>query len=432
MVIERLKFGLARSAEALLLTGIILAHWFPDPARLNVIILFLPILCLRFALTRRLLTRTPLDVLLLAFLILCILNSYTAPYTWGFYVVSRAAMGVGIVWVVGDWGRPPRADRGFVIGWLAFGILIGVVSLFTAQYTIKSIELQPILDLLPRLRDLPLVQGGFNVNEISGAMTLLVVPAAAFALTQQIDLPRRWRLLAWAALVTLSLALLLAQSRFAIFGVLAACGMVIFGVLLPGRRRRFALAILLILTAVEVILAGNWIIPENASESALLRDENSQISRLNIWGSALAILRDHPLTGVGINQFRARPVRDQYPVPGYEQQVLPHAHNILLQTGSDLGLPGMLVYVGWNAALALMLWRTWKRGGGWARTGAVGAAAGLLAHFAFDSGDAITLFDRFIFSYWLLVGFAAALYIGVREEGNVAGAQVAPDRHPLL
>jgi hypothetical protein len=77
-------------------------------------------------------------------------------------------------------------------------------------------------------------------------------------------------------------------------------------------------------------------------------------------------------------------------------------------------VPGILVYLGWTGVIGWMLWQVWQRGDALSRTGAVGVAGGLLAHLVFSMGDAITLFDRFIFLYWLLLGLGTALFVRVR------------------
>ena len=45
------------------------------------------------------------------------------------------------------------------------------------------------------------------------------------------------------------------------------------------------------------------------------------------------------------------------------------------------------------------------------RAVAVAVAAGLLAHMVYGMGDAITLWDRFAFGYWWMIGLAAAQYV---------------------
>ncbi|NJL57315.1 O-antigen ligase family protein [bacterium] len=150
--------------------------------------------------------------------------------------------------------------------------------------------------------------------------------------------------------------------------------------------------------------------------------------RLNIWEGALAILIDHPLTGVGMDRFRAPAVRRAYPVEGFNMPIgasdydptfpqpsLPHAHNELLQAGVDLGLPGMIVFIAWYASALWMLWVCWRDGDAAARVAAAAIFAGLLAHGAYGLSDAITLWDRFSFLFWVMLGLASAQYVAVRS-----------------
>ncbi|MDZ4767710.1 MAG: O-antigen ligase family protein [Chloroflexota bacterium] len=397
-----------RAIELILLIGLVISHWAPDPARINSLILFIPIFAGRAVVLRRLITRTPIDYYLAALIALCVLNIAIAPYTWGMWSVSRVVMGVGIVWVIGDWGRTPGALRALLVGTAGFAALVGVVALLTSQYTIKSSLLQGIIDALPRLRDLPLVGAGFNVNEIGGALCLLAPAAAALALTDRVRVPGLTRALAWAALITLTAALLLGQSRMAIIGALIGGVVAIFLVMRAGVRRQVALAGLVAIAVLEMVLALNLLVPSGLAVQSVERDVGSQIGRTNIWRAGIEVLRDYPLTGVGINQFRTRAVRARYPVEGYETAILPHAHNLVLQIGADLGLPGIALYVGWSAAWIGLLWRAWRMGDGVVRTIAAGLGAAWAAHMIFNLADAITLFDRWIWLYWLLIGLGVA------------------------
>jgi len=129
-------------------------------------------------------------------------------------------------------------------------------------------------------------------------------------------------------------------------------------------------------------------------------------------GSAIRIIADYPLTGSGINTFRAGSVRAQYPVVGYEPpKVLPHAHNEILQIGADLGVPGIMVLLAIYGVTGRSLFRVWRRGdrltGGLALT--LGAALG--AHAVYGMFDAITLWDRLAFVFWSMIGLGMALVI---------------------
>jgi len=404
--------------EALLLSLVIFFHWFPNTERALSCLLFIPLIIGRLLVTKKLIARTPLDFFLVAFVILCIANVTIAPFSWGYYTVGRAAMGVGIVWVIGGWTEVPNITARLLAGLLIFGVMIGIVGLFTSQYTAKSIELQLIIDILPKFYNLPVITGGFNVNEIGGALTFFATLSLALAINGQWVMQARWRapgmVLAVVAFTLLLSTLLLGQSRMAMIGVLLASGVVIVLLIPAGRRRFIALCAYGVLVVLEVILAFNLLVPADQVAVFEERDQTSVTSRLDIYQAALAVARDYPLTGVGVNEFRSRQVRALYPVPGYENKVLPHAHNNFLQLGTDLGIPGMLFYIGLNATVAGMLWRVWRRGVPDARVGAVAVASGLVAHGIFGVGDAITFFDRFIFIYWLFVAVAAVLYLQLK------------------
>jgi O-antigen ligase len=86
--------------------------------------------------------------------------------------------------------------------------------------------------------------------------------------------------------------------------------------------------------------------------------DNTGIARGKIWSAALNILRDHPLTGIGQDQFLyADP---KYGVPQLRFFETSHPHNWLLDFWLRLGLPGLvwifatLAYFFWQS---LTLWR---------------------------------------------------------------------------
>jgi putative inorganic carbon (hco3(-)) transporter len=398
--------------EPVLLAVMVYAFWYPNETRVWSLLVLVPLGVARLLVYGRLFTRTPLDIPLLAFLVLGVINVVAAPYTRGLVMLGRPIMGMALVYSAVEAARRTSSMNGLTRLTLAMGILLAVIALTTSQWTQKSIHLMFLIDPLPDWRSLPVITGGFNVNEIAGALTWLVVFAAAIAVyawrlpsTPNATLPRAAATVAFGLLL---FALFLGQSRFALFGVILALALVIFALIPPGRWRWAALAALVAFTVLELIVFTGFLLP--AGDVNTERDEESWTSRLNVWGSAAAMIRDYPLTGVGMSMYRDSRVRAIYPVPGYEQRPLPHAHNELLQVGADLGVPGLAVFVIWHAVLGWMLWQTWRRGDAFARAVAVGCTGSLLAHAFFGLGDAITLWDRFTFLYWWVVGLVAAQY----------------------
>lgn len=393
------------------------AFWYPYDTRVWSLALLLPLGAARLVVHGRLFTRTPLDVALLAFLGLCALNVFAAPFTRGFVMLGRPIMGMALLYGAVESARRAGSMDGLTRLTLAMGILLGVIALTTSQWTEKSFHLMFLIHPLPDLRALPVITGGFNVNEVGGALTWVTVFAAAIAVYawRQPNTPQAALLRAGgtAAFGLLGLALFLGQSRFAIFGVILALALVIVALIPAGRWRWAALAALAAFTVVEIIVFTGFLLPAGPVNTA--RDEESWTARLDVWGSAAAMIRDYPLTGVGMSMYRDGRVRALYPVPGYEQRILPHAHNEPLQVGADLGLPGLAVFFVWHGMLGWMLWQSWRRGDAFARAVVVGCAGGLLAHAFYGLGDAITLWDRFTFLYWWMVGLVAAQHYLLRR-----------------
>lgn len=66
----------------------------------------------------------------------------------------------------------------------------------------------------------------------------------------------------------------------------------------------------------------------------------SNLGRFEVWTSSINMFKDHPLTGVGIGQWRTK-YEDSYRLPS-ENQHLYHAHNNFIQLLSEVGILGLL------------------------------------------------------------------------------------------
>lgn len=407
---------------------LIAAFWFPEPSRVRWLWLLVPLFGVRLLFTRRVTAEWMSALIYIIFIILSIVNVNIAPYTYGSYISGRAIMGAAVAISITAWARALGSIKLLVWLLLALCLLVGVLGLGSAQYTVKSSQIQFLVDMMPEIRGFPGAERGFNVNEIGGAMSWLAPVAAGimiFDWRERRNLIRRW--VATLAFVVLALAIFLGQSRMSIVGVVVVLAGLIWLLIPTIRWRVVAYTLLAAFVAVQIgLLAGVFGTPDTA-ETLAERDTDSLESRLRIFESAVQIIGDYPLTGAGINQFRSRPIRAAYPVDGYlpGEQVLPHAHNELLHMGADMGIPGMVLYIAWNGLVLWQLYRAWRDGEPFARAVAASLAAGLVAHHIFGLADAITLFDRFVYVYWVLLGAASGVYV-VTRHGQPLAAE-SPD-----
>src|SRR5690606_18517145 len=77
--------------------------------------------------------------------------------------------------------------------------------------------------------------------------------------------------------------------------------------------------------------------------------------RITIWNAALCMVRQSPVTGVGVRGFRtAYPDCDPHPdrLPAWGEGPAFHAHQIVLAGLSEPAIPGLLLWLA-GAALAV-------------------------------------------------------------------------------
>jgi putative inorganic carbon (HCO3(-)) transporter len=223
----------------------------------------------------------------------------------------------------------------------------------------------------------------------------------------------------------LSGTLLLTQSR----GGLLGFGASFLFILLVVLRRHRGIVLTLILLAVmgAIALAFDKQMADAAlavlggsSDTGSLGG-SSLAGRWEIWTRAVYGIQDFPFTGMGVGTFR-NIVNLRYPLSLLNQNTdIAHAHNHLLQTGLDLGIPGLVAYIALWLGCAMMLWRSWRYSSSfWLRLLAVGLAANLVAYGVYGMVDTVALGARPGFIFWLLLGLIAGLYSNV-ERGPVKG-----------
>jgi O-antigen ligase len=140
-------------------------------------------------------------------------------------------------------------------------------------------------------------------------------------------------------------------------------------------------------------------------------DWNELLSgRLDGWRTALWMLRQHPLTGVGHGAYRTEFAPAKLALldqgvrfyTGLMEVGFANAHNELLETGAEWGIPGLL-------ALAWALWvllAALRRAGRAPEDRALAlagtAALGVLSLAAFPFHIALVAFPALLFLSWVL------------------------------
>jgi O-antigen ligase len=133
-----------------------------------------------------------------------------------------------------------------------------------------------------------------------------------------------------------------------ILGVPAA--LIVMGLLAGKRWRRLAIAVIILGALALVPLLQT---PRFAGMFDPMRGTTG--FRLALWHSAVGMIKDHPIFGVGLDNFLYA-YRTRYVLPtAWEEFNLSHPHNVLMDFGARLGLLGLGVFL-WHQA------RFWRRG----------------------------------------------------------------------
>jgi O-antigen ligase len=179
-----------------------------------------------------------------------------------------------------------------------------------------------------------------NLALYLGRVLPTLVAIGAFATVRpgnRADSLRRWSY-ALAGVVLLA-SLVLTYSRGAwLVGVPAS---ILFVAALRGRK------VFLVVTAAAIVLAIMAVLVLGGGRLVSLLDtsEGTTFFRLQLWQSSAAMLADHPLTGVGLDNFLYE-YRSTYALPtAWEELNLSHPHNLVLDFWLRLGLPGLAVLV---------------------------------------------------------------------------------------
>ncbi len=151
-----------------------------------------------------------------------------------------------------------------------------------------------------------------------------------------------------------SLALLLSLTRNAWLGFLAAAT-----VLIAMRKVRWVVAVPLV---VAIVFIGSALIfpsvVTNRISNIFNPNETSNRDRILMIRSGWEIVKDYPITGVGINMIKD--VYPKYRSPDSVQRYNPHLHNNVVQLAAENGLLALICWL-WLIGKVLFDLIRWKR-----------------------------------------------------------------------
>ena len=247
------------------------------------------------------------------------------------------------------------------------------------------------------------------------ALSAVLCIPLAFCLARQVR--TRWEklLLYGCLLITLS-GVTLGASRGGFLGLMASLA---FATWRSANRLRYAAFLGLFLIPILLIA------PVTPFERLLhpnFSDQEAAQERIVAWKAGLKMIKAHPWTGVGLGNFK--PLVRQYEEAG-DMRVETLAHNTYIEIAAEMGIPGLLLFLGILLASMRTLSDVYKRAPDSAtllraaalglQTGLVGAMVGIF----FLSSETQRLLWLILFLVPCVHALAAEC---VEEEDDVDGA----------
>jgi O-antigen ligase len=197
----------------------------------------------------------------------------------------------------------------------------------------------------------------YDANDFATLIATAMPLGLYFVLARR---PFVWRVIAIAGLAALAMGQIYSGSRGGFLAVLAVAVFVLLRfTTVPARAR---VAGLLVILTVGFVTASDryWTQMQTIAHPNQDYNSTSETGRLKIWGRGLTYMAGHPVLGVGAGNF---PVAEGTISPLARLQehgigvVWGAAHNSFIQTGAELGMPGLLLFVGLIASAFASLHR---------------------------------------------------------------------------
>jgi len=291
---------------------------------------------------------------------------------------------------------------------LAGAVLALVAPLGTNWGPSKFFSLPGVYERFPLL-----LPDTINANVLAGALAIIVPVGISLLLWTDSSFLFKRGVLTTRALLGLGLMLtsatfILTQSRAAYLAL--ALGLFLLAAL-SNRWFLFAamlavLGCILVAQRLGATQAANLLLPTEALGGWPGRQE--------IWSRAIYMVQDFPYTGIGLGTFsKVGPIMYPYFISSPDAPPS-HAHNLFLQVAVDLGLPGLVAFLGLFGGSVMMACKAYRAFAAQGRVPLRGLALGLLVSLLIMGLhgliDAVTWGTKSTIIPWYIMGLTTALY----------------------
>ncbi len=291
-----------------------------------------------------------------------------------------------------------------IIGFLGSGLSLSIISVLGIRWDREIYFAKMISNLekiIPKIKwNLPGAEEGFNSNAIGGILILIIPLSLLFVLSylkrKKENYLTPYGLLHFMLFIIIlfvfSILLFFTMSKSSWIGLIIS----IWILLLSWKWKKWSLVLILLIVTFIFLLS-----PAKITQSINMIKKDIAV-RETLWSVGASTISQNPLFGIGMNRIR------QIPSIGYTHA---HAHNHLVHTAAELGIPGLIAYLSILIAAAYMCFTIWRKSDiGWMRISALGLGCGQFAHLIFGMADSIPLGAKVGIFFWFSLGLITAIY----------------------
>lgn len=268
--------------------------------------------------------------------------------------VFRFLVAIAFYVSVANWTVSVRQLRTLWFGVPLLGLGLALAAVFSVEWVVTG-KLGFIPSILysafsRRLSD------SIHPNVMAGVLVVLLPCVLASCLFMWSELKWPIRMLLAVSVSLMLVVLVLSKSRG---GLLAATAAGLALVVLRWRRGWLAIPAAVLFGGLLLLHFGTGQVVQTLSATQSLIGLDN---RIEVWARAVDMVHDFPFTGIGMGTFEqvVNPLLPYF-VPGTVSGI-PHAHNLFLQVAIDLGLPGLVAWLGLLVVVCTAAFRVYQWG----------------------------------------------------------------------
>lgn len=248
---------------------------------------------------------------------------------------------------------------------------------------------------------------GFYFYMTTGTMLSMWTPLVLLGALEAFE-QKKYRVVSVLGLIFMIAAQFCNQTRGA-WVATALTSVVIIFMFMRNKKKAVAVFLTLVMT-VGIVFAC---VPQLNNRLSSIASTKSGGDRLCLWTSSYHMFLDHPLLGIGFNQFKDK-YQNQYILPEAKERRLMHAHSNFMQVMAEGGILGVTTWLlFWGYALWFGLYG-WKKNRNLAYLACFAIIAGMQLHglTEYTQGNSATMKE-----FWFLLGiFLQLIWISEQEK----------------